>query len=185
VPPLLYVNLINVLVLVSCNIQGCAQICYFLLIGLIHPLGTQGFLNERATAQNPALGTQGFLNERATAQNPALGTQGLLNERATAQNPALGTQGFRNERATAQNPALGTQGFRNERATAARILHSEHKDSGTSERPRLNPRQVRRAVYMPTKTVGFCDDETAKEASMLEDIVEAGSDEDGAFDMYG
>ena len=40
-------------------------------------------------------------------------------------------------------------------------------------------------MYMPTKTVGFCDDETAKEASMLEDIVEAGSDEDGAFDMYG
>jgi hypothetical protein len=50
-------------------------------------------------------------------------------------------------------------------------------------------RQVRRAVYMPLKTVGFCDDETAKETSLLEDIAEAGSEEaveDGtAYDFWG
>ena len=39
------------------------------------------------------------------------------------------------------------------------------------------------------KTVGFCDDETAKEASLLEDIAEAGSEEavedDTAYDFWG
>ena len=41
----------------------------------------------------------------------------------------------------------------------------------------------------PLKTVGFCDDETAKETSLLEDIAEAGSEEavedDGAWDLWG